>query len=306
MHRLILASASPRRKFLLEKAGFVFSVFPSHVSENPNKNISIDLQILDIAERKARASFDILNSQLEVSRPFVLLAVDTEVVIDKTLVGKPKDREDAARILRLLSGRTHEVKSGVVLLDSKTQKIITQVDTSQIQFKNLSDEDIQSYLDLNEYIDKAGAYAMQGQGQKLVASYQGSWDNIVGLPIQVFKKLILELNIILENQSKSPLEKIQNEFVLKFGENRAPQIIAVSKFQSLEKIKILIDQGQKNFGENYLQEAQVKMQSLSDKKIHWHFIGRIQRNKIKHLVQNFDWIHTLSDLSMAEFMDHHL
>lgn len=299
MHRLILASASPRRKFLLEKAGFTFSVFPSHVSENPNKNISIDEQILEIAERKARASFDIINSNKQISQPFVVLAVDTEVIIDQKLIGKPNDRQDAFRILSLLSGRTHEVKSGVVLLDSQTQKIVSQIETAKIQFKPLAPEEIENYLNLNEYQDKAGAYAMQGEGQKLIAQFQGNWDNIVGLPIGLFKNLLKELQIEVETN----LVFIQRQLKEILKEKPLPKIIAVSKFQNSEKIRRLISWGQLDFGENYIQEAHQKVIEFKEFSLNWHFIGRIQKNKIKNLIEDFNFIHTLSSLETARALN---
>lgn len=296
MYRLILASASPRRKFLLENAGYVFTVHPSHISENPNKNMSIDEQILDIALRKARSSHELVHATKALSLPYVILAVDTEVVIDNQLIGKPKDREDARRILNTLSGRTHEVKSAVVLIDSVSQKVLSQIETSQIHFKKLTTEEIENYLLLNEYFDKAGAYAMQGEGQKLVASFEGNWDNIVGLPMGLLEKLLKQSNIEVESKLSTVLSDLKESL----NGRPLPRIIAVSKLQSLEKIKQMIHWGQTEFGENYLQEALLKIKSIPSSKLIWHFIGKIQKNKIKKIIENFNFIHTLSDLETAQ------
>ncbi|XGC81272.1 nucleoside triphosphate pyrophosphatase [Bdellovibrio bacteriovorus] len=190
MTPLVLASESPRRRELLKEAGYNFDVVPVKVSEIPNKNLNVSEQILDIARRKARAAFDHLKSSR--NSDFMVLSADTEVIFGGGPLGKPQDRDDAYRILRLLSGKKHEVITAVCLIDSKTQREVSQAETTEIYFKNLTDDEIWTYIDSGEPMDKAGAYGIQGLGGKFVERYIGPFDNVVGLPVDLVKKLISE------------------------------------------------------------------------------------------------------------------
>ena len=190
MYQLVLASESPRRKQILETNGFVFDVVPVKVSEIPDKNLNIDEQILDIASRKANAAFALLKSTLD--KPFVLLAADTMVVYHEQTLGKPRNQDEAYEFLRLLSGKTHEVKTGLMLVESLGGKRLSHLETSRVKFRELSDDEIWTYIQSGEPMDKAGAYAIQGIGQRLVEKFEGDYDNIVGLPAQVFTRLLSE------------------------------------------------------------------------------------------------------------------
>ncbi|MBC7371559.1 MAG: septum formation protein Maf [Bdellovibrionaceae bacterium] len=188
MYQLVLASESPRRKQLLETNGFVFDVVPVKVSEIPDKNLNIDEQILDIASRKAKAAFALLKPKLDA--PFVLLAADTMVVYHDQTFGKPRNQDEAYEFLSLLSGKTHEVKTGLMLVESLGGKTVSHLETSRVSFKNLTDEQIWTYIQSGEPMDKAGAYAIQGIGKKLVENFEGDYDNVVGLPVKVFAGLL--------------------------------------------------------------------------------------------------------------------
>lgn len=107
-------------------------------------------------------------------------------------LGKPQNRDDAFRILRLLSGSFHEVKTAVCIIDSQSQTEVSQIETTQIFFRTLSDEEIWTYIDTGEPMDKAGAYGIQGLGGKLVERWEGSFDNVVGLPIAVVRALLAQ------------------------------------------------------------------------------------------------------------------
>lgn len=189
---LILASESPRRRELLKEAGFNFDVVPVKVSEIPNKNLNVNDQILDIARRKARAAYDLLKSSR--TGPFRVLAADTEVIFGGGPLGKPQDRDDAYRILRLLSGHPHDVITAVCIIDSTTGKEVSQTETTLIYFKNLPDEEIWNYIDSGEPMDKAGAYGIQGQGKKFIERFEGSHDNVVGLPIALVRRMLSEFD----------------------------------------------------------------------------------------------------------------
>lgn len=191
MTPLVLASESPRRRDLLKQAGFNFDVVPVKVSEIPDKNLNVNEQILDIARRKARAAFAQLRSNR--SDHFCVLSADTEVIFGGGPLGKPQNREDAFRILRLLSGNFHEVKTAVCIIDSQSQVELSQIETTQIFFKPISDEEIWTYIDTGEPMDKAGAYGIQGLGGKFVERFDGPFDNVVGLPIDLVRKMLAQL-----------------------------------------------------------------------------------------------------------------
>ena len=189
MHQLFLGSESPRRRELLQQAGIPFLVFPVKVSEIPDKNLNVDQRILAIARQKATAAYPLLEKSQ--TSPFVLLTADTEVVLDDELLGKPTSTAHAFAILRNLSGRAHHVKTGICLIEGKTRREVSQVETSEVHFRVLSDQEISDYVKTGEPMDKAGAYGIQGLGRGLIASFQGDFNNIVGLPItallQTFK-----------------------------------------------------------------------------------------------------------------------
>lgn len=183
---LILASQSPRRAEILKTAHYFFVPFPVYVSEIPQKNLSLDEQIIDIARRKAKAC---QQTYLDLSPEHVILASDTMVCVDNQALGKPETEQQASEFLNLLSGRTHEVKTAVVLVDQKTLTEVTHIETTQVEFKKLTSQEILDYIKTKEPMDKAGAYAIQGIGAKFVQKYSGDFNNVVGLPLQAIEKL---------------------------------------------------------------------------------------------------------------------
>lgn len=191
MYQLILASESPRRRQLLQNSGFVFDVHPVKVSEIPDKNLNIDEQILDIAGRKAKAALSELKTTS--SSDFLLLSADTMVVYHNQTLGKPRNPEEAYEFLKLLSGKAHEVKTGLCLVESRGGQQASHIETSRVSFRNLSDDEIWSYIQSGEPMDKAGAYAIQGLGRSLVSEFVGDYDNIVGLPVKAFEALLTEM-----------------------------------------------------------------------------------------------------------------
>lgn len=188
---LVLASESPRRKQLLREAGFSFDVVPVKISEIPNKNLNVNEQILDIARRKARAALPLLKASR--TEPFIVLTADTEVIFGGGPLGKPQNREDAFRILRLLSGKYHEVLTAVCVVESSTGNELSHIETTKVYFKDLSDAEIWTYIDTGEPMDKAGAYGIQGQGRAFVEKIDGPFDNVVGLPVEAVKNLLSKI-----------------------------------------------------------------------------------------------------------------
>jgi septum formation protein len=190
MHELLLASASPRRKELLEKAGFSFKVFPVNVSEKIEKNLNLDEQILAIARRKARAALEAYKSTAKSK--FIVLAADTLVILDNIALGKPADGPEAQKFLGLLSGREHQVKTAVILIEGSTSVEVSAVETTKVWFRKLSLDEIRDYVNTGEPMDKAGAYAIQGIGGKFVEEILGPYDNVVGLPIETLRNLLVK------------------------------------------------------------------------------------------------------------------
>ncbi len=180
---ILLASASPRRREILETAGIPFEVVPSFGEEICPAGLSVEEVVLANARAKA----------LEVSSRFpgrVVLGADTLVEYGGEKLGKPKNRAHAAEMLRFLSGKTHRVLTGVCITDGKTVK--GEVSVSRVTFRKLSEELIDAYVATGECDDKAGAYGIQGKGCILVEKIQGDYFSIVGLPICTVYKLLEE------------------------------------------------------------------------------------------------------------------
>lgn len=196
---IILASRSPRRKQLLEEAGVKFVAFTgsTEVDETlePDLLANPEEAVKKLAERKAGAVVQEVLAQNPVGLGIVIGA-DTMVVLDGEMLGKPYSADHAREMLRKLSGRTHEVITGVsvwMMLLNETEEnggdgnvsigFRTFAETSYVTFKELTDEDINAYVATGETIDKAGAYGIQGKGAALVEKYEGDYNNIVGLPV---------------------------------------------------------------------------------------------------------------------------
>ncbi|MCM2354551.1 MAG: YggS family pyridoxal phosphate-dependent enzyme [Pseudobdellovibrio sp.] len=290
MKKIVLASQSPRRAEILKKAGYYFVSFPVFISEIPNENLSLDEQIIDIAKRKALACLD----QCPDKNPGnIILASDTMVCLENSAIGKPESEQDAFNTLKKLSGKMHEVKTAIILLDQSTKDITFHIETSQVFFKNLDDQDIWDYIKTGEPMDKAGSYAIQGLGGKFVEKFVGDYNNVVGLPLSALEKTFSAKNWQFE---KSALSQIKAKL------NSDQHLLAVSKLQPLEKIRELVSQGQKAFGENYIQEALEKVEALKDLNLEWHLIGPIQKNKVKYLKNNFAYLHAIDSLELAELV----
>lgn len=199
MLQLVLASESPRRKTLLTEAGFSFHVFPVKVSENLEKNLTVDEQIIAIARKKALASFE--QYKPLNSGHFLLLSADTMVVFDNQPLGKPENPAEACQFLRQLSGKTHFVKTAIYLVEgiheSGNNRVVKQdygLETTAVHFRPLGEQEIQAYVQSGEPMDKAGAYGIQGAAGKFVEKIEGHFDNVVGLPMTLFKKILAQNN----------------------------------------------------------------------------------------------------------------
>jgi septum formation protein len=189
--RLVLASASPRRAELLRQAGLAFDVLPVEVDETPLPGESARQMVRRLAQEKARLA----ATRLEASRPgnaVLILAADTTVVLDGEILGKPADAEDARRMLRQLSGRTHEVITGIALLGLPGGTLRLADEATLVTFAQISDAEIETYVATGEPVDKAGAYAIQGGAARFVTRLEGSYSNVVGLPVELVKRMLEE------------------------------------------------------------------------------------------------------------------
>lgn len=178
---LVLASASPRRKEIMQTAGLTFSVFVSDTDETLPDGISASDAVLELSFRKALA--------VAKTRPDdTVIGADTVVTLDGKILGKPSDPEDAKNMLRTLSGRTHKVFTGVCIIKNGTaNKFFEETD---VTFFELSEKEISDYVNSLEPMDKAGAYGIQGRGCTLVKEIKGDYFNVVGLPVA---RLVREL-----------------------------------------------------------------------------------------------------------------
>ncbi len=182
MNKLILASGSPRRKELLEMAGFDFEVVKSGADETLPRGMRPADAVKYLSKLKA---FDVLDMK---GSGYTVLGSDTVVSIDDKILGKPKDEDDAKSMLEMLSGKTHSVYTGVTICSNEKSETFSV--RSDVTFFDLTKEEIENYIKTKEPMDKAGAYGIQGKGSLLVKSVSGDFFNIVGLPISlVYRRL---------------------------------------------------------------------------------------------------------------------
>jgi len=195
---LVLASASPRRRELLTQAGFVFEVHPAHIPEDSEPGEDPIAYVVRLARQKAETVFAGLSrsATADPSTPLrcaqddslVVLGADTTVVIDGAILGKPEDAADAARMLRLLSGRTHRVITGVAVVTATRTEVAAEV--TAVKFLTISDAEIAAYIATGEPMDKAGAYAIQGRAARWIPRIEGDYFNVVGLPLALVSTLL--------------------------------------------------------------------------------------------------------------------
>jgi len=185
LYPLILASASPRRRELLEQMGLRFRVQPVDLEETPREGEAPDLYVLRMAREKALAC-----QRLAANADALVLGADTSVVLDGAIMGKPCDREDARAMLQRLSGHVHEVMSGVALAGPTAVR--ERVVTTRVVFRRLADEEIEAYLNSGEPFDKAGGYGIQGRGGIFVTFLSGSYSAVVGLPLDATADLLAQ------------------------------------------------------------------------------------------------------------------
>lgn len=185
MSRFILASNSPRRRQLLSEAGYDFRVLSPPWPEPGPEHVASDA-----AGFAQAASYYKARSVASVSRSGVILAADTVVAREGRIFGKPIDRDDARRILTSLGGTTHEVITGVTVMDVRAHRRVIALDRTIVRMRAMSPTELDEYLDSQEWQDKAGAYGIQDIGDRYVESISGSFTNVVGLPMELVTRLL--------------------------------------------------------------------------------------------------------------------
>jgi len=211
--RLILASASPRRAELLRAAGFEFDVVVTDVDESIRAGESPQIYVRRLAADKSAAALAALKGcatgaavatgaveareETAVAQAFrpadvIILGADTAVVVDDDILGKPRDDEDAAAMLRRLSGRRHDVMTGISLRSGAYE--VGRVEITSVEFARLTEDDIEWYVRSGEGRDKAGAYAIQGLASRFIPRIEGSYSNVVGLPVACVAELLREIS----------------------------------------------------------------------------------------------------------------
>jgi len=190
---LVLASASPRRQDLLRNAGISFTVQPADVDEKP----LVGESARECAERLAR------EKALAVARARpedLVLGADTVVVVDETILGKPVDAADAARMLRLLSGRVHQVITGLCFIEpaaaGEMRVARTASETTLVTMSDICEDEIRAYVATGEPMDKAGAYAIQGMASRWIPRIEGDYSNVVGLPVALVSRMLREKGLV--------------------------------------------------------------------------------------------------------------
>ncbi|SBT18603.1 Maf-like protein YhdE [Marinomonas gallaica] len=188
---IILASASPRRKELLSKLVNDFQIIPADIDETPYALEKPDEYVVRMAREKAEA----VASQHDLSHRAIVIASDTSVVLGESILGKPTDFEHAKSMLRALSGRKHQVMTSLCVCNAGLNRVATSNVISDVEFREISDLEIEHYWNTGEPADKAGAYAIQGLGGMFVKHISGSFSAVVGLPVYEVTQLLAEFGV---------------------------------------------------------------------------------------------------------------
>lgn len=183
--KIVLASGSPRRKEIMQNLGLRFEVITSSAEENISGNLPPHMIVQELAMLKGADVAAKTENALVIS-------ADTIVWLDGKMLGKPKDAENAKKMLKMLSGNVHQVYTGVCVTDSGSGKSVSDYEMTKVYFRDILDDEIERYVRTMEPLDKAGAYGIQGKGCLLVEKIEGDYLNVVGLPATVLAKILRE------------------------------------------------------------------------------------------------------------------
>lgn len=188
MSKIILASTSPRREELLNKLGLDFTIVPSKIDEDKYSGLPPVKIVKELARVKAEEVAELVEDT-------VVIAADTIVVHNDIVMGKPANREEAIEMLSILQGREHSVLTGIAVYDTNTDQILVDYDRTEVYMRKITNEEIASYVNTGEPMDKAGAYGIQGLGGVLVERINGSYFTVMGLPLHKLTLMLKEFNI---------------------------------------------------------------------------------------------------------------
>lgn len=330
---LILASASPRRRDLLRDSGVPFEIRIAEVDETPQDDETPEALVQRLARTKALA----VAQHLSKDAARWVLGADTIVVIDGKILAKPRDAEDACVLLEQILGRTHRVLTGVALMASDpalrcSHEIATQIVESRVRMRHADTEEIRAYVATGEPLDKAGAYAVQGEGRKFIEKIEGSETNVIGLPMEATLALLRKHGLAEASDTADGTVDAKAHRAAQIAKNiadvrrriaaacartnrasNAVTLIAVTKGQDSTAIEAAMHAGQCDFSENYIQEARSKIATLKtspckaqdDTKLRWHFTGHLQSKKVKEAMKLFDVIQTVDRIELARELDKH-
>lgn len=188
MSRLILASSSPRRKALLKQIGLDFEVIPSRAPETWDPETAPAAVARGLALRKAEDVARRISSGL-------VIGADTLVLLEGSILGKPASREEAVQTLEALSGKSHDVITGLAVMEVESRRVIIGEESTRVYFREIPGDEIEAYVDTGEPMDKAGAYGIQEKGVLFVRRIEGCYTNVVGLPIPKLAAILSELKV---------------------------------------------------------------------------------------------------------------
>jgi septum formation protein len=183
---LILASASPRRAEILRTVGWPFEILAVDVDETRRGDEEASIYVERLAGEKAQAAAAVRGAGSTI------IGADTVVVIEEEILGKPRDEDDARRMLRQLSARWHQVVTGIALINGTPAEFRVAHETTEVKFAVMSEDEIDWYVSSGEPLDKAGAYAIQGLGSRFIEGIRGDYFNVVGLPVRLLYGLLIE------------------------------------------------------------------------------------------------------------------
>ena len=192
---LILGSASPRRQELLGGMGLTFTVMTADIDETMDNRLGAEAEVARICRAKAEAILPLVGEE------DIVITADTVVCVDDRILGKPADEADAARMLRLLSGRTHQVRTGVTVCTKN--RSLTEVETTGVRFRPLSDREIEAYIRTGEPMDKAGSYGIQGRAAVFAEGLEGDYFNVMGLPLCRLTRMLRKFGIAVLGETET-------------------------------------------------------------------------------------------------------